>query len=399
MHIYWLPLAVLFVVLAALDVATYCKLKKSFRWPNGFHKLFAWLQVIPWSLAVAVACIPASTCSNSLLVVKMWLMWAFFLCTVPKVLFFLIYALTWIKGMGAKWQAFTRSVATLAATVSAALMIWGAVVTARSPLVTALEVASPRVPRAFDGYRIVHISDLHVATYGADTTFVAELVSVVNAEKPDLIVFTGDLVNRCSSEARPFLHTLSRLKAPDGVIAVDGNHDEPSRYHAWPSPADAAADSLALISMERQLGWQYLADEHTILRRGADSIVVLGLNYMDVLTVHPERMLAKARAGLNHDGHYTIVLEHSPALWRSLLSRQPGLDLTLAGHTHAMQAVVHLGKWRWSPAALFTPEWGGYYQSDDGRQALYVNVGTGTVGVPMRIGVRPEVTIITLKHQ
>lgn len=399
MRIYWLPFALLLVVLAVLDVIIYRKLKKSFRWPTSFHKLFAWLQVIPWGLAIAIACIPSRSCSNQMLVVKTWLIWAFFLCIVPKVLFFLVYSFTWIRGMGAKWQAMTRSLAALVALGAAGAMIWGVEFTASSLQVHQVEIASPRVPEAFDGYRVVHISDLHVGTYGTDTSLVASLVDEVNAQRPNLICFTGDLVDRSSSEALPFVKPLSRIKATDGVLSILGNHDEASRYHKWASPQEAAADSIALIALEKQMGWRCLINERTMMRRGNDSLVVLGLANMDSLKFMP-KMLTQAMPTWRTDSCFKIVLEHHPNAWGGCLSSKATLDLTLSGHTHGGQAVLRLGKWRWSPATFISKEWGGLYKSPYLPYSwLYTSTGVGEVGVPMRLGVRPEIVVITLRHK
>lgn len=400
MHFYWLPFAVLLTLVLAMDVTIYRKLKHSCRWPHRSHHVFAWLNLIPVAMAIAAAAKAGSTCSNSAMLVKTWLLWGYLLVTIPKILFFAIYSISWISAMGSRWQAAVRVMAAVIAAAAAAHMLWSTVVTPRNIQICHVQVNSARVPQSFDGYRIVQISDMHVGTYGSDTGIVASIVAAANAQHPNLICFTGDMVNRTSSEAIPFMPTLRKLSAPHGIIAIEGNHDNPSRYYHWPTPRQAAADSLRLIGMERQLGWKYLSNGHLKLGKGADSIVVIGLTYADKHTRHPERLMSEAMPEWQSDSHFKIMLQHSPALWDTCFSRLKGVDLTLSGHTHAMQMVGRLwGGKRWSPASLIYPEWGGLYKSKTTGGLLYVNIGTGMVGPPMRLGsARPEITVITLRH-
>ncbi|MCQ2291472.1 MAG: metallophosphoesterase, partial [Muribaculaceae bacterium] len=237
-----------------------------------------------------------------------------------------------------------------------------------------------------------------------DTAFVSEYVDSINAQNADMICFTGDLVNRHSAEVVPFVPVFSRLHASDGVLAVSGNHDYKT-YFPWASDAEWIADSLNLVAKEKQMGWIFCDDLTRTIHRGGDSIVVMGLH-----SFRPPhyKMRADLRAfypEVDNKKVYKILLQHVPYVWLSYVDPDDELalgeplhfDLTLSGHTHAMQIqATILGK-KISPSRFVSKFWGGKYQFGD--QFLYVNTGVGEVGVPMRIGVKPEITVITLKKK
>lgn len=249
------------------------------------------------------------------------------------------------------------------------------------------------LPESFDSYRIAQISDLHVGSYGNDTAFISRLVDSVLATKPEMIVFTGDIVNRRSDELIPFVRPLSRLNAKDGVYSIMGNHDY-GDYYNWPDSDAKSANIDSLRSMIRRMGWISLDNSHRFIYRSGDSIALIGVEnvgdppfrtYGDLSAAYPR--------GLD-DTTVKILLSHNPAHWHNDIASvdSASIDLTLSGHTHAMQICVG----GWSPAALRYPEWGGLYADSLGRQ-LYVNIGTGTVAIPSRIGADPEITVITLR--
>lgn len=250
-------------------------------------------------------------------------------------------------------------------------------------------LCSDRLPAAFDGYRIVHLSDLHVGTYGNNTAYLARLVERVNALRPDMIVFTGDLVNASPEELDPFGETLARLRAPDGVYAVLGNHDY-CVYMRYDSPDGAARNTLELIRREREvLGWDLLLNEHRIVRRGEDSLAVVGVENDGKSPFVSRGDLSRALHGLP-DGVFTILLSHDPSHWRREVLPASDIPVTLSGHTHAMQ--LRLGGF--SPARWAYSEWGGLYRDSTGRQ-LYVSEGVGG-SVPFRLGAWPAIDLLML---
>ena len=241
------------------------------------------------------------------------------------------------------------------------------------------------LPESFDGYRIIHISDIHARSYVKRSARLQKAAQIINDLDADLIAFTGDLVTLVPEEVDPVASSLKTLKAKDGVVSVLGNHD----YGTY---ADNSGTLLpALIDKQTALGWDLLLNEHKVLRRGADSIVVIGVENTSTSHFFPSKGdLPKASEGT--DGAFSIVLTHDPMHWESEILGQD-YALTLSGHTHAMQLSI-LG---WSPSSLLFKHSDGLYTN--GSQHLYVNAGLGETLFPARIGARPEITLITLKKK
>ncbi len=284
------------------------------------------------------------------------------------------------------------------------IMWWGALITRHQIDVRQVNIVSEKIPASFNGYKIVQLSDMHVGTWGNDTVFISNLVDSVLAQKPDLIVFTGDIVNRHTLELRPFLKVLSRLKAPDGTLSILGNHDY-GDYITWTRPSDRTENNELLAAWEKSMGWQLLNNRHVLLTRGADTIPVIGVENWGEPPFHQYGRLQDAYSfdpdsAFNvNDSRFKVLLSHNPEHWRQEVSHKTNIDLTLSGHTHAMQTEIRLGDWSWSPAVWKYEEWGGLYQrpNDKGEPTqIYVNIGSGEVGMPFRVGAVPEVTVLTL---
>ena len=321
---------------------------------------------------------------------------AFVLCLVyvPLLLFAVIY---WVlvfplRRLGG-WRRAMTAGASATALAMAAAIIYGAAVGVRRIEVKRVVVESSRLPKAFDGMRIVQISDLHLGSLQHYPGVVSDMVESVNHLRPDIVCFTGDLVNSRSAEAWPFIGELAKLRARYGVFAVMGNHDYGHYNREWRTEAEREADVDRLQSYEAQMGWTMLNNAHTVIRAaGGDSIVVAGVENWGERQFGQQGRLSEALAGAEGEA-YTLLLSHNPHHWRAEVLPDSSVDLMLAGHTHAMQLEI-LG---FSPSELFYPEWSGLYR--EGERALYVNVGLGFVGYPIRIGARPEVTLIELKAQ
>lgn len=293
-----------------------------------------------------------------------------------------------------RWPRCSRALAALAWSVggaSLALMVCGATFGYRHIVVKDFEHVDATLPAAFDGYRIVQLSDLHLGTLHAHPEVVQAIIDSVNAARPDLVVFTGDLVNYRSDELDGFADALRAIRARDGVVSVMGNHDY-AQYYRHASPADSLADIRRLQDGQRAVGWRLLLNDNVVLRRGADSVAVVGVEN-DGLPPFPALAdLPRAQRGLTEDC-FKILLSHDPTHWRRSVVPETGIRLTLSGHTHGMQFMLG----GFSPAAWFYPEWGGAYRTADGR-TLYVSLGTGEVLLPFRIGAWPEINVITLRR-
>lgn len=274
---------------------------------------------------------------------------------------------------------------------------WGALINRFNHQIVEQTVYIENLPSGFDGFRIIQISDLHVGTYGDDSSYLADMMSVINALHPDVVVFTGDIVNRHTRELAPHIEVLGRLKSRHGVFAILGNHDY-GDYTDWESSQAKDANLSMLVKHIREdMGWKLLLNETAYLYADGDSIAVIGVENVGDPPFKTYGSLYKAYATPS-DSVVKILLTHNPAHWVDSIrnSHDINIPLTLSGHTHAMQMEVA----GISPAALRYDTWGGLY--DDTikgarHHQLYVNIGIGTVGLPMRIGATPEITILTLR--
>lgn len=249
---------------------------------------------------------------------------------------------------------------------------------------------SSQLPDAFDGYRILQISDIHSGSWNNDTIEMARAVDLCNAQQADMIVFTGDLVNNLATETIPYDSALSKLRAKDGVYSVLGNHDY-AMYVKWDTKAEQIADIEDLIVRERKMGWDVLMNESRIIHRGSDSIALVGVENSGNPPFPNRGKLPKAQQGT--DGMFKVLLSHDPTHWRRNVLPETDIQLMLAGHTHDMQFSI----FGFSPSVFIYPEHRGLYLENE--RGLYVNVGLGYVLFPMRLGAWPEITVITLKKK
>lgn len=269
-----------------------------------------------------------------------------------------------------------------------AMSLYGICVGWKKVTVDSVELKFPRLPAAFEGYRIVHLSDFHIGTYSSAPSTVDRIVEKVDALNPDLIVFTGDLVNRESAEIDPFVDTLKRLRASDGVLSVLGNHDY-CLYRKY-SGSDSPAKELArVIQLEEAAGWTVLRNRSVGITRGDDEIYVVGVENAGSKGFPDHSDLDKALGGIPA-GAFKILLSHDPTHWRREVVPDTDIPLTLAGHTHGMQ--FKLG--RFTPSRLGYREWGGVYTL--GKHTLVVSTGIGG-NVAFRFGIYPQILLLTLK--
>lgn len=271
------------------------------------------------------------------------------------------------------------------------LLIWGNQVGRFSCEVKSVTYSNTLLPEEFDGYRIVHISDMHLDGWEGHGDALQHVVDLVNQQHPDLICFTGDLVSILSQELdAERIAILRQLRAADGVASVLGNHDY-AIYARFDNDSLREASWRKLVVKQREeLGWNLLLNEHLIIRRGNDSIALVGVENQSV-GVHPVVQRGDLKSAIKGLGNtFAILLSHDPSHWRHEVVPDTDIPLTLSGHTHAWQ--FRIGSW--TPARYAYPECDGMYV--EGNQSLYVNVGLGGT-LPFRIGASPEITVITLK--
>lgn len=331
--------------------------------------------------------------------IMQYAMWALFTCAsvfLPKTFYAVFLLLSNIPRLfKRKPVKYMAKAGTIIGYLLFITIWWGALVTTRQIQINEINIESDNLPESFDGYKIVQFSDLHTGTFGDNTAVISNMVTNINALNPDLIVFTGDIVNNSSSELYPFIDELRKMKSKDGVISILGNHDY-GDYKKWKTEADKQNNLSNLIAIQRDtLKWQLLLNQHTYIKHDKDSLLILGVeNWGEPpFTTHGD-----LKAAMPKDDYkgFKILLSHNPKHWEMEVNKKTDIDLTLSGHTHAMQMMLSVGSKKYSPSSLRYQHWQGLYKH--GKQLLYVNIGMGEVGIPMRIGAKPEITLINLKH-
>jgi uncharacterized protein len=262
-----------------------------------------------------------------------------------------------------------------------------------------VKLSFKNLPPAFKGLRIVQISDIHSGSFN-NKAAVMKGVEMINAQKGDIVLFTGDLVNDRALEMDDYMTVFNQVKAPMGVFSTLGNHDY-GDYYNWPDKDANGFSHQRQANLEQvkavhgKMGWRLLMNEHVTLERGGDQIALLGIENWSAMSRFPKYGdLKKAYEGTAHYP-FKILMSHDPTHWDAQVRTEyPDIDLTLAGHTHGMQFGVEIPGIRWSPAQYVYKEWAGLYK--EGNQHLYVNRGFGFLGYPGRVGILPEITVIEL---
>lgn len=382
------------------DIRQYC----AARHRRLYSGLYLCSAIVCWILVGITLYMPKQSQEQSILPL-MWMLFVALSIYIPKY----IYCICSLVGrlFSGKGKRNYGSMAGIPAGILVLIVTWWGVLFTRHDIVTNnVEISSEKLPAAFDGFKVIQFSDAHVGTWGNDTAFVSRLVDSINSSGADLIVFTGDIVNRRSSEIDPFVPVLRRLHAPHGVIAIHGNHDYGS-YVKWENPGDANRDVFRLDSIMRSMGWSVLNNQTSFITAGKDSIVVIGVENWGEPPFNQLGDLGKSYPGRKgslqglNDGMFKMLLTHNPEHWSQVVTKISNVDLSLAGHTHAMQMMIKAGDWKWSPSKYRYEQWGGLYTDkakDGSPMNLYVNIGCGEVGFPARIGAaKPELTLFTLR--
>ena len=254
------------------------------------------------------------------------------------------------------------------------------------------EIPVAHLPEPFSGIRIAQISDFHLAGFYHQPGYIRTVVDRVNRLEPDLILFTGDMVHNFAEEMDPFMGMLKELKAPLGQYAILGNHDY-GHYFDWDSE-QAKEENLERVKAQiREAGFDLLLNEHRTLTVDGEAIELIGVENWGKPPMPQKGDLGKALEGTDRSA-VKILLSHDPAHWELHVKDREDIPLTLAGHTHGFQFGFEIGKFRWSPSKWMYDHWAGLY--GDNGQYIYVNRGAGFTGFPGRVGIPPEITLITL---
>ncbi|WP_080059710.1 metallophosphoesterase [Spirosoma aerolatum] len=288
---------------------------------------------------------------------------------------------------------FLMKTALVVGTVPLVGFTWGILSGAHDYRIRRVKLPLKNLPSGFHGMTIAQISDIHSGSF-FNKTAVRGGVDMLLKQKPDMVFFTGDLVNSHAEEVNSYIDVFDKVKAPLGVYSTLGNHDY-GKYVQWPSVQAERQNVMNVVAAHKQMGWNIMMDEHKILEQNGDKIALIGVQN---LGFGPAALragnLAKAYQGTS-EYPVKLLLSHDPTHWDAeVRPKYPDIDVTFSGHTHGAQFGVEVGDVRWSPAQYFYRQWAGLYQ--EGDQRLYVNRGYGYIGYPGRVGILPEITIFEL---
>ena len=248
------------------------------------------------------------------------------------------------------------------------------------------------LPNSFKGYKIIQISDVHSGSF-FNPEKLHKAIDLINEQKPDLVLFTGDMVNNYASEFQPFIPLFSSIQAKDGKFSVLGNHDY-GDYGEWTSKEEKAQNIPNLIQFQKQAGFEMLRNEHRIIEKNGEKLYILGVENWGEKPFPQYGDLNKAAAGIPIDAA-KILMSHDPTHFDAVVKKHPAnVQLTLSGHTHGMQFGLDLKNVRWSPVQYRYKKWADLYESEG--KNLYVNRGFGVIGFPGRVGIEPEITLFEL---
>ncbi|MEG1575035.1 MAG: metallophosphoesterase, partial [Bacteroidales bacterium] len=376
---------IVLVVNVLADIYIIYRLPQSFR--SGLRRIAVWavnatVYVLFVTLIIFVYMKRFELLADYLEIIML----AFFMICLPKIVFLIFSSLDFIPLLfrAVRFRIFTPFAAVVAI-VLPFMLFYGVLSVRKNIVYNNVDIVSTRLPCGFDGYKIVQISDLHLKTMYGDTALLARLVYSVNLLNPDLICFTGDMVTLRTDEMYPYVQQLSRLYAVDGVYSVLGNHDY-GDYVKWSSRECKERNMQEFIRLNTKMGWRILRNENANIVSERDTISLIGVENWGR---HPSSRYGNLDVSYGYlfDSRYKILLSHNPEYWDTVLCRS-NIDLTLSGHTHAMQIKMRIGDHYYSPAAFVSDRWGGKYTS--GNRTLYVNEGIGCTLFPLRLGAYPE---------
>jgi predicted MPP superfamily phosphohydrolase len=407
-------LIIISILLILIDIYIYRAIRSvSWKWKGQKHLSFTYIW---WGYTfLLIAGVFISIFFNIKFLLRSIILVVFFLTFVSKIFIlpFLIAddlrrLMLWIsrklKGQkiieqnktdGIPRSEFLIKAGTLVAAIPLASLTYGVVSSAYDYRVKRRTLYLPNLPKAFDGIKLGQLSDIHSGSF-YDRKAVIGGVDMLLKEKPDMVFFTGDLVNNVASEMYEYQDIFSKVKAPLGVFSVLGNHDY-GDYHYGQGPSAAKIKNLADIKQtHKNMGWNLLLNENRRLKIDGDELAILGIENWGV-----GRFAKYGRMDLavknTDDVPVKLLLSHDPSHWRAqVLPEYPQIDAMFSGHTHGMQFGLVTDKFQWSPAQYVYKEWAGHYK--EGLQQLYVNVGYGFLGYPGRVGILPEITIFELRR-
>jgi len=409
-----LGLIIISILLIIIDVYIYKAIRSvSWKWKGQKYLSFTYIW---WGFTlILIAGVFISIFFNIKFLLRSVILVVFFLTFVSKIFIlpFLIAddlrrTLIWIKRKlsskrippGNHENVIPRSeflikAGTLVAAIPLASLTYGVVSSAYDYRIKRRTLYLPNLPKAFDGIKLGQLSDIHSGSF-YDRKAVIGGVDMLLKEKPDLIFFTGDLVNNVATEMYDYQDIFTKLKAPLGIYSVLGNHDYGDYYFGQGTSAAKIKNLADVKQTHKNMGWELLLNENRRIKIDHEEIAILGIENWGV-----GRFAKYGRMDLavknTEDVPVKLLLSHDPSHWRAqVLGEYPQIDVMFSGHTHGMQFGLVTEKFQWSPAQYVYKEWAGHYK--EGLQQLYVNVGFGFLGYPGRVGILPEITIFELRR-
>ncbi|HEY6914565.1 MAG TPA: metallophosphoesterase [Paludibacter sp.] len=395
MRMYTEVLIALLVMIAIPDIYFYLKLKD-----RNAKPIYIVLHLIPplfFTVLFLYMKFGLETLQNFRIVADiMWLYFFFMLIYIPKVIHIIFYFLDYVYIKIFKhdnvYFDITRIIVSI---ISVIILLVGAYITPRNFEVVTVQVPINNLPPDFNGYKIVLISDIHLGSWNKKFEKLKPVIKLVNEQNPDIIIFAGDMVNNFASETQGWKPYFLEMKAKSGEYAVLGNHDY-GDYTEWNTYNDRLENRRQIKQFIRDCGFRLLLNENVYLKKGRDSLLLVGVENWGKSTRFRYSDLNKALTGSTPNTP-KILISHDPTQFDAEIAGKKDIGLTLSGHTHAAQLGIKIGKHLFSPASLVFKYWAGLYNVNE--QYIYVNRGIGYIGLPMHIGVRPEITVITLKRK
>lgn len=393
MKLYTFVFVILLLMLVIPDIFFYYKMKN-----NKAKPIYIILHLIGIVFFIAIFSYIKFGLENArnfrVIVWAMWLYFFFLLVYIPKLIHIFFYLLNYIfQRIFKRKTEFFNYFRIIISVFVVVTMLVGAYITPRNFELTKVKVKIPNLPESFNGYKIILLSDIHLGSWNNKHNRFKHVIKLVNSQNADIIVFTGDMVNNYADETKGWTPYFLQLKSKSAKFAIKGNHDY-GDYTDWNTALDKKLNNMRINQAFEDFGFKLLLNEHVYLRKGSDSLCLLGVENF----------------GSNHHSHYSdlpkalentnpneskILLSHDPNQWDAEIKAHKDIILTLSGHTHAAQLGIKIGNWLLSPASFVFKYTAGLYKVDN--QYIYVNRGLGYIGLPLQIGVRPEITLIELK--
>lgn len=393
MKLYTFVLVFLLLMIIIPDIFFYRKLRN-----NNTKPIFIMLHLLfPVFFSIFFIYIKVEMAHMHKFRVVLWVMWLYFfflLIYIPKLLHIITYFINYLfKKKSGRDLRFLNPVRIILSSFIVIFMLVSAYITPRNYEVTNVEIPVAGLPAAFNNFKIVQLSDIHLGSWNRDPQQFDPIVKLVNAQEADMIVFTGDMVNNFATETYGWDSAFHQLHARYAKFAVLGNHDYGDYTH-WKSEFDKSENKRRIMLAIERFGFRLLLNENAVVHKDSDSLIVAGVENWGKSETYRYSKLDKAIEGIA-DSIRFILLSHDPNQWDAEIVGKNNIALTLSGHTHAAQSGIRIAGKLFSPASFVFKRWSGLYQ--EGDQYLYVNRGVGYIGLPMMMGVRPEITVITLK--